>query len=300
MTSLTLPTPEAFSAAVKDKVIIITGAASGIGFATAHLFANSGARVVIADLDEDAGTQAATDIEHNCAFVKCDVSSWKEQLHLFTTTQSIYGRIDFVVCNAGLNPEIKVAGSSKDKAVMEAKNKVKSNFLADEVDEGSDGLLKCPSTVVMDINVSGAIYGIKLATHHMSKTGGGRVIVMGSAASYVAVPEQAIYCASKHAVLGLVRATSARADLKENSISISMVAPWLTSTTMTRNLDFGKDVLVSTSSDVGWAVAYLATMPREKVNGKSIWVQGQSYTEVEDFISDCHGKLIKRWSDGGE
>ncbi|KAH7383530.1 hypothetical protein BKA64DRAFT_160744 [Cadophora sp. MPI-SDFR-AT-0126] len=294
MTSLTLPTPKAFSEAVKDKVIIITGAASGIGFATASLFVNFGARVVIADLDEDAGTKAARDIEHNCVFVKCDVSSWQEQLHLFTITKSMYGRIDFVVCNAGLNPEIKANGSSEDRASLEAKNKVKFNFLADEVDGGSGGLLKCPSTVVMDINVSGVIYGIKLANHYMSKAGGGRIIVIGSAASYVAVPDQAIYCASKHAALGLVRSTSERADLREKNISISMVAPWLTDTTMTRNLNLGSDVLASSGTDVGWAVAYLATMPREKVHGKSIWVQGQSYTEVEDFISECQGKLIKR------
>ncbi|KAH9224414.1 hypothetical protein DL95DRAFT_419395 [Leptodontidium sp. 2 PMI_412] len=293
MTSISAPTPEAVSPAVKDKVIIITGAASGIGFATARLFASLGAQVVIADLDEDTGTQAAREIGHNCAFIKCDVTYWQEQLDLFRVTQSKYGKIDVVVCNAGIDPEIVSAGPSTEKAVREAKSQVGFNFLADEVDEEMGGLLKRPSTVVLDVNVSGVIYGIKLAVHYMSKAGGGRIIVIGSAASYVAVPEQSIYCASKHAVLGLVRATSNRAEMKENNISVSMVAPWLTATPMTNGIDPKLNVLASTSVDVGWAVAFMATMPLKEVNGKSIWVQGQSYTEVEDSISECYSQLIR-------
>ena len=293
MTSLTLPTLQAFSQAVKDKVVIITGAASGIGFAAAQRFANSGAQVVIADLNEKIGNQAAEDIKHDCVFIKCDVSSWQDQLHLFSTTRSRYGNIDIVVCNAGLNPEIVCSGTSTENGDMDAKDKVKYNFLADEFDEGSDGHLACPSTVVMDINFSGVLYGIKLASYYMSREGG-RIIAIGSAASYVGVPDQSIYSASKHAVLGLVRATSARTDLRKKKISVSMVAPWLTNTSMTRDLNLEKDVLSSTSSDVGWAVAYLACLPWDKVNGKSIWVQGQSYTEVEDFLIECRGTLIKR------
>lgn len=294
MSSLSVPTPEALCSAAIGKVIIVTGAASGIGFATARLFANSGAQVVLADRDEGLGRQAAEEIGHDCIFIKCDVSSWQEQLHLFTDTYTRYSKIDVVVCNAGIDPEIVLAGSPTDQRVSQAKKEVRSNFLADEID-GTTGLLKHPPSTVMEVNVTGVIYGVKLSAHFMSRTCGGRIVVIGSAASYVPVPDQAIYCASKHAVLGLVRATSKRADMKANNIAISIVAPWMTSTPLTSKIDsrLTRGVPASTGADIGLAVAYLATKPWGEVNGKSIWVQGQNYTEVEDTISECHSKLTR-------
>ncbi|KAH9204787.1 putative gluconate 5-dehydrogenase [Leptodontidium sp. 2 PMI_412] len=296
MSAISVPTPTTLAPEVTGKVTIVTGAASGIGYATAQLFAHAGAQVILADRDEELGRQAASAIGHNCTFIKCDVTSWHDQLHLFTDTYSRYGKIDIAVLNAGIDPEIILERSDKEDSVREARSSVKFNFLADEVEDGDEGLLKSPPSTILDVNVTGAIYGVKLGVHFLSKSAaGGRIVVIGSAAGYLGYSQQAIYCASKHAVVGLVRATSGRAELKENNIAISLVAPWLTLTPLTGILDAStlKGVLASTGEDVAFAVAYLATGSRENVNGKGIWVQGQTYTEVEGSISECHGKMIK-------
>lgn len=76
MWQLPIPTPEEIRAAVQGKVVIVTGAASGIGYATAQMFASSGAQVVVVDCDEGLGSQAAEKIGHGAIFSKCDVTSW--------------------------------------------------------------------------------------------------------------------------------------------------------------------------------------------------------------------------------
>ncbi|KAH8684372.1 hypothetical protein BGZ60DRAFT_367298 [Tricladium varicosporioides] len=294
MCRLPIPTPEEVRSAVRGKVVIVTGAASGIGYATAQMFASSGAQVIIVDRDEDLGSQAAEKIGYGAIFSKCDVTSWEDQRQLFSNSYLKYGSIDVVVCNAGIDPEIILASNPKDEKVHEARNQVRFNYLADEVEPQTNGGLKCPPNTIMDVNVTGVIYGVKLSVHYMRKSGGGRIVVIGSAAAYIPVPEQSIYCASKHAVLGLVRATSQRGECKENNIAISMVAPWLTVTPLTSMLESNltRHVPVSSGADVSIAVAINVIRPWEHVNGKSIWVQGQTYTEVEEVITSCHSSLI--------
>lgn len=294
MSRLTIPTLEEVRATVQGKVVIVTGAASGIGYATAQLFANSGAKVVVADCDEGLGSQAAEKIGHGAIFGKCDVTSWDDQRQLFASTYLKYGRIDVVVCNAGIDPEIIFSSDPKEKKVREAMDQVRFNYLADEVEPGNEGGLKCPPNAVMDVNVTGVMYGIKLAVHYMRKIGEGRIMVIGSAAAYIPVPEQSIYSASKHAVLGLVRGTSQRSECKDSNIAVSMVAPWLTVTPLTSNLDknLSKDVPVSLGADVAIAVAMNVVRSWEHVNGNSIWVQGQTYIEVEEAIRGFYASFM--------
>ncbi|KAH8589807.1 hypothetical protein B0O99DRAFT_723086 [Bisporella sp. PMI_857] len=282
MSQLELPSPEELRGWALDKVVIVTGAAHGIGFAIAQLFADSGAKVVIADVDGDIGKEAAEKIGHDAQFIRCDVTSWDDQTHLFQQTVEIYNRIDLVVCNAGINPELMAFHSPK------------YDYFANEYEENGSGLLRRPSTKIFDVNITGVTYNIKLALHHMTRSGGGRIVVIGSMASYIPVPEQALYCASKHAVLGLVRATSMRRECLENGISISLVAPWFTLTRMTeeRSGQLPSSVLISSPQDVASAVAIIATQPLDKVRGKGLWVQGKTCTEVEDVVTECHTKLI--------
>ncbi|EHK22078.1 uncharacterized protein TRIVIDRAFT_151220 [Trichoderma virens Gv29-8] len=267
------------------KAIIITGGAQGIGFGVAQLFANAGAKVVIADIDETVGKQAQESLGSNSLFVRCNVTSWKDQVQLFQTAIANFNRIDLVISNAGINPELVPSNGSK------------YDYLVDKYRDGeSDKLesLEPPITSVFDVNITGVLYNLRLAMHHMIANGGGRIVVMGSAASYMGFDDHALYCASKHAILGLVRATSLRKECTDNNISVSVVAPWVTQTRMTQAFidHLPTSISISSPGDVAAAIAISATQPIEKIRGKSIWVQGKTYTEVEDVITACQGKLI--------
>ena len=294
MSDLTPPSEAELRSGLRDKTVIVTGGSQGIGFAIAHLCVSSGATVIIGDINSDTGEKAATELGNNTLFVKCDVSKWSDQLHLFSKaiSHSPKNRLDVMVCNAGINPEMVFFNATDDKERAEAQTQVKFNYLADEMD--GDELARPPSTI-LDINLFGVIYGVKLAVHHMKKFGGGRIIVTGSAASYIGMSPQDVYCASKHAVLGLVRATSQKPELEQNNIAIGLIAPWLTETAMTSSVyqPYTKGAPRSSPSDVAAAVGMLAVRDREQVNGKAIWVQGKTYIEVEDTVAKCYQPMIK-------
>ncbi|SPJ88842.1 uncharacterized protein FTOL_12737 [Fusarium torulosum] len=268
------------------KTVIITGGAQGIGFGVSQLFAEAGAKVVIADVDDVVGKQAEVELGPDALFARCDVTCWADQIRLFQIAMSESGRIDLVVCNAGIHPELVPS------------NGFKYDYLVDTYAEGYPKdlqFLEPPNTMIFDVNTFGVLYSMKLAVHHMiGRGGGGRVVVMGSAASYMGFDGHTLYCASKHAILGLVRATSKRKECLENEISISLAAPWATRTRMTQAFvdHLPTSMSISSPRDVAMAVAILATQPTSKINGKGIWVQGKIYTEVEDAIAECQTKLV--------
>ncbi|KAK3175415.1 hypothetical protein Dsin_032970 [Dipteronia sinensis] len=106
MTEYFLPSNEQLRDWGSSKVAIVTGGAQGIGFAIVQLLADAGAKVVIADVDENIGIEATKRCGRGSTFIKCDVTSWDDQVHLFEETMSAHGRIDLVVCNAAINPEL--------------------------------------------------------------------------------------------------------------------------------------------------------------------------------------------------
>jgi NAD(P)-dependent dehydrogenase (short-subunit alcohol dehydrogenase family) len=114
---------------------------------------------------------------------------------------------------------------------------VRYNFLVDQMEaidsDSATKRLRAPPNTILEVNVIGVIYGVKLAIHHMKKTGGGWIPIIGSAASYYPVPYQSIYSASKHAVLGLMRTVSKRADIEGAGVSVGLVCPWPTLTPLT-------------------------------------------------------------------
>lgn len=173
---------------------------------------------------------------------------------------------------------------------------VEYNYLADE-ETSDDGTtrLKKPSTKIFDINIDSIVYGLKLAIHPMKGKGrGGRIVVVGSAVSYVPVPSQPLYTASKHAVLGLVRSTSLIKEVFQSGIATSMVAPWLTLTSMVEGLEetLSPDISKNFPEDVAWAIAHAASAPAETVNGKGFWIRGKTISEVEGAYGKLAGELI--------
>jgi len=290
MSHLQPPSTEEVRSAVISKVAIVTGAAQGIGFAIANLLAISGAKVIIADIDENLGKKAEDKIGHSALFIKCDVTSWSSQINLFLRTIETHGRIDLVICNAGVNPELMVHPDLHGEASTSAKY----DFLSDILDEKNPGNLRCPTGKIFDVNITGVVYNIKLAIYHMLREGG-RIVVIGSTGSYFGIHNMPLYAASKHAVLGLIRSISGRAECLENGISVSMVAPSITETRMTMEVskELPENVVISSVHDITSAVSMAITQPKGNINGKSLWVQGQTCIEVEDIIAECHEKLME-------
>ncbi|GLI80350.1 hypothetical protein PoHVEF18_008704 [Penicillium ochrochloron] len=294
MTTIPRPSSDAVTNVLKGRVAIVTGAARGIGFATASLLAQHGARVVLVDLHEDDLKTACATIGHGATYQTCDVSDWNQQVALFEHVTNTLGAIYLLVCNAAVNPEIALLQTSDTKKQAQMASQVRYNYLADEVNGESEsgGQLQRPSTSLFDVNVNSVVFGLKLGIHYMKKAGGGRIVVVGSAGSYVPVSSQPLYTASKHAVLGLARSTAQISEVIEAGVSISWIAPWLTLTPMVEGLQATThpDTLKSSPEDAAWAIIVAATA--EQGNGKGYWIQGQMISEVEATYGELAGRLI--------
>jgi NAD(P)-dependent dehydrogenase (short-subunit alcohol dehydrogenase family) len=194
------------SGALNGKVALVTGAASGIGRATAELFAAEGASVVVADLDE-AGSDTVSAIEAaggTATFVSCDVSNENSVADLLRSTVAAYGRLDCAVNNAAI-----LADGGQD---------------IDEEDvELFDRQLR--------VNLRSAFLCIKHEARQMKAQGdGGSIVNTGSTASLRPVVSAPGYTAVKHAIIGLSKVASAQ--LAPHQIRVNVVGPGATLTPM--------------------------------------------------------------------
>lgn len=290
MASIPRPNPDTVHSLVKDRVALVTGAARGIGFATAALLAQHGGRVVLVDLHEEDLKKACEAIGKQATWQVCNVNDWDQQVALFDHVNKTIGSISLMVCNAAVNPEIALLNTLNKEKHTHMNSSVRHNYLADERSIQGDTLER-PSTELIDINVNSVIFGLKLGIHHMKQHGGGRIVVTASAASYIPVVSQPLYTASKHAVLGLCRATSQIKEVIDAGISISWIAPWMTLTPMVEGLEAvtNPDTRKSSPEDVAWGI--IAAAAAEKPNGKGYWVQEQTISEVEGAYGELAGRL---------
>jgi len=154
------------------------GGSSGIGEATVKLLLSKGTKVHILDVVEPETNINGLHSSKDLFFRKCDVSSWTEISSAF---QEI-GHVDLVFANAGL-PE-------------------PPGFFDEEIrDEPQQAVLSEPSNRVLDVNLKGAFYTVKLAWHHMKRQGtGGSIVITASATAYFPWQSLAAYCSIKIAV----------------------------------------------------------------------------------------------------
>ncbi|KAL5705491.1 Short-chain dehydrogenase reductase 3b [Ranunculus cassubicifolius] len=183
------------------KIAIITGGASGIGETTARLFAENGASVVIADLQDELGHQVVASIgKDKASYRHCDVRNEKEVEATVAYTLEKYGSLDILFSNAG------VIGS-------------KSGILDLDMEAFSN---------TMDVNVTGAAVAMKYAGRAMvEKQIHGSIICTASVSACVAGDGPHGYTASKHALVGLVRSVCGELGgygIRVNSISPFMIA----------------------------------------------------------------------------
>lgn len=185
------------------KVAIITGGASGLGEATARLFAEHGAAVIIADIQDELGQNVAASIGHvRCKYVHCDVSDESQIKQLVEQTTLHHGRIDVLFCNAGI--------------VLPTQTVLDLNL--DDMDR------------VFGVNVRGPAALIKHGGRAMVEAGvrGSIICTASVAGSSAGVPGTVDYTMAKHAVVGLARA--ACSELGKHGIRVNCISPSIVST----------------------------------------------------------------------
>ncbi len=182
---------------LKDKVAIITGAASGIGKATAKLFAEHGAKVVVADIDKDGGSQVVTQIQkggNEAIFVETDVTLKVDTEQMVAQTVETYGKLDILFNNAGIAMRLPVA----------------------ELPE--EDWHRC-----LDVNLTGVYLCAKAAIPAMLKNGCGSIINMSSIYGIVGADVRAAYVASKGGVTNLTRGMAL--DYAQDNIRVNCICP---------------------------------------------------------------------------
>jgi NAD(P)-dependent dehydrogenase (short-subunit alcohol dehydrogenase family) len=190
----------------EGKVVLVTGAAGGIGRATALAFGRAGACVVVADLSVDGGHATAAMIVEaggKALFVQTNVTRAADVEALIDKTVSYYGRLDCAFNNAGIEEE-HLALADTDEALFDR---------------------------IMNVNVKGTWLCMKYQIRQMLKQeGGGSIVNTASVAGLVGAPTQAVYAASKHAVVGMTK--TAAAEYGRDGIRINSVCPGVINTPM--------------------------------------------------------------------
>ena len=196
------------------KVALVTGAASGMGLATAHAFAEAGAAVVLADVKEDAVKAAAHTLVaagHKTLAVCCDVSDDAQVSAMVERTVAAFGRLDAAFNNAGVMARIApVTESTRDDW---------------------DG--------VIGINLRGVWACMKHELRQMERQGSGAIVNNASVGALTGNPGIASYIASKHGVVGLTR--TAALEVVKRGIRVNAVNPGLIDTQLARDVVAGDE-----------------------------------------------------------
>jgi NAD(P)-dependent dehydrogenase (short-subunit alcohol dehydrogenase family) len=205
---------------LEGKVAAITGAASGFGEAAARLFVAEGAKVVLGDIQEEAGAAVAADLGDSAVFVSCNVTKEEDIAKLVDTAVEQFGKLDIMFNNAGIVGAVgPIATTPGDEWRF-----------------------------TVDILLNGVFYGCKHAARVMAPQGSGSIISMASTAGILGGLGPHCYTACKHAVVGLTKGVAA--ELCHHNVRVNAIAPAGMATAMVANVSTGDHTAIEETKKI--------------------------------------------------
>jgi NAD(P)-dependent dehydrogenase (short-subunit alcohol dehydrogenase family) len=239
---------------LRNKIAVVTGGASGIGKAIAAAYVREGARVVLVDIDERKGKDAAAEIgtQDEAICIRADVTDSASVNQMAQEVERRFGRIDILVNNVGV--------------------RITKPFL-----EHTDA----DWNIMIATNLTGPFFCSRAVTPSMIRGGGGRIINTASIASFVGRPDRVAYVSAKSGLLGMTRAMAI--DLGPSGITVNAIAPGSINSPMNASQaadsvhDWGKETPVGrwgTAEDIANAAVFLALDESSYINGADLKVDG--------------------------
>lgn len=216
------------------RVIVVTGGANGIGRATAQLLADSGARLAIGDYDGDAARRAAREIGRGAVGYEIDVTDLDAFTAFAAAVRAEIGPIDVLINSAG----VMWVGSFDEEPEAAAVRQIA-------------------------VNLHGVIHAVKAVAPEMRRRGSGHLITIASAASILPTPGEATYAASKHGVLGYLKAV--RTELHGSGVQMSVIMPTVVDTALAAGTGTGAAAMLQ-PIDIARAIAKTIARPRFEVS----------------------------------
>ncbi|WP_223701387.1 glucose 1-dehydrogenase [Sutcliffiella deserti] len=235
----------------QDKVVIITGAANGIGRGIAQEYAKKSAIIVLADLDIEAGKEVEKELKEKgtkALFVQTDVSKDVDIVHLISKTMEQFQRLDILINNAGIT-------------------KFQSPY--DLSIEDWD--------LVINTNLRSVFLGSREAAKHMRENGGGAIVNIASTRSAMSEPNSEAYAASKGGIVAITHALAA--SLSEDMITVNAISPgWIEtgdySSLREKDHEQHLSKRVGKPSDIAKACLYLTDSENDFVTGTNLIIDG--------------------------
>ncbi|KAL0575677.1 hypothetical protein V5O48_006288 [Marasmius crinis-equi] len=238
---------------LKDKVVVITGAANGIGKEVSIKMASYGAKIVIGDLDVPGAEKVVEEIRNTggkAVSLKVDVTVFDDITALYELADNTYGSVDVVIPNAGVTELDRLGDIRYD----------------------SNGKPKAPQWKTIQINLIGVLNTLHLAQYYLLKKSGDlkSVVLLGSIASWLTIPPAPQYTASKHGVLGIMR--SLHPIYKEFGIQTACIHPFFADTNIIGIPEkiFLSGIPLVPVPRISGAIIYAATSTNPATNGSAL------------------------------
>lgn len=260
-------------------IVVITGGARGQGFNHAIHFAKRGAKVIAIDkicpdvpgipykmcdeADFEKAREAFAAIDPSPELIDSDVISFDKLKTTFDEIKSKYGKIDVLICNAGVNAVVDLDNSTDD--IWDS---------------------------IVNTNYKGVFYSCKLAAPIMKETGGGSIINISSLAGLLGVARQSIYSSTKAAVAGLTRALAV--ELGPSNIRVNSIAPSLVLTPQFIGLNKERRISLTSFNKLEYVLPEFSVLKEDDTTDLVLWLSsnGSRFITGQNIVIDAGKSII--------